>query len=187
MGIAGAAGFRWSYPCHANAQAVQLLGRCKFALRRDELCAGGKVRYAEVHLLGPLVGNGEVGQYQVHLVGLQQRHTVGRIGGHQLQFHAQTVCNFLSVIHVQTHDLAGLGIGKAKRRVGIKDGDAYHAGVLMSCRRSAHAEVPVSKAAPVAIAVIHGFSGMFSVLRNQQYMFPVQTGRMPVLQVLHAL
>ena len=58
-------------------------------LRGDHAERDLHVRLGEVDLLLALVGDGEVGQRDVHLVGREHIHTGGRIDGRVLDLHAQ--------------------------------------------------------------------------------------------------
>jgi hypothetical protein len=75
--------------------------------------------------------------------------------GTNCSFTPRRLANFFGVVHVQAHDLAGLGVDKAERGLPSKAATRSTPAFLMSCRRSAQTEPVVSSAAPAAAAVIH--------------------------------
>ncbi len=95
--------------------------------RHQELLAGNKVRRREVDDLGTLWRNGDVGNDQVNLARLQQRNTVRRVSGDQLQLNAEAFRQRFSKVDVIAHDVVRFWIHCAKRRVCIKSGDFHHA------------------------------------------------------------
>ncbi|MNV78418.1 hypothetical protein D3C71_1719060 [compost metagenome] len=96
----------------------------------DKFLAGGEIRHAEVHFLGALVGNGEVSGNQVDLFRDQQRNTVGRVGGSQLNLHAQRFADRIGDIYIVTHQLFALRVDITEGRIAVEHRDTHYAGFL---------------------------------------------------------
>ena len=112
-----------------NSKPIELLRRRQGALLGQELLAGGEVRDAEIELPGPLVRDGEVRQNQIDLAGGQQRDTIRRVGGPDLQLDAERVGDGLRVVDVEAGDPFRRGIDEAERRVAVEGGDPENAGL----------------------------------------------------------
>ncbi len=98
-------------------------------LRGDHAERDLHVRLGEVDLLLALVGDGEVGQRDVHLVGREHIHTGGRIDGRVLDLHAQILGETLGEDDVVAGVLAVL-VDVAERGLVGEDGHFEHAGLL---------------------------------------------------------
>ena len=59
------------------------------AVRRDDAQRDVHVGQGEIDFLGALRGDGEVGEDDVHLAGLQILDAVGSLGGDEVHLHAQ--------------------------------------------------------------------------------------------------
>ena len=75
--------------------------------RRDHRVLGGDnaqrhvhIRKGEVHFLRPLGGDGEVGEDDVHLAGLQILNAVGGLSGDVVDLHAQVFADAVAEVHV---------------------------------------------------------------------------------------
>ncbi|MNT32683.1 hypothetical protein D3C72_1685790 [compost metagenome] len=114
----------------ADTQFFDVFRGFQHAFMGDKFLAGSKVRHAEVHFLGALVSNGEVGGDQIDLFRYQQRNTVGRIGGPQLHLHTQRFADRIGDIHIVTHQLFALRVDITERRIAVEHRDTHYAGFL---------------------------------------------------------
>ena len=69
-------------------------------LGRDNAQRHVHIRKGEVHFLCPLRGDGEVGEDNVHLAGLQILNAVGGLSGDVVDLHAQVFADAVAEVHV---------------------------------------------------------------------------------------
>ena len=87
------------------------------------------VRLGEIDLLLTLVGDGEVGQCDVHLVGGEHVHAGGRVDGSVLDLHSQILAEALGEVNVVAGVLAFL-VDVAERGLVGENGNLKFAGLL---------------------------------------------------------
>ncbi|MOA31654.1 hypothetical protein D3C78_1528230 [compost metagenome] len=114
----------------ANAQLFDVFRGFQHAFMGDKFLAGSEVRHAEVHFLGALVSNGEVGGDQIDLFRYQQRNAIGRVSGTQLHLHPQRLADRIGHINVITHQLFALRIDITERGIAVEHRDTHYAGFL---------------------------------------------------------
>ena len=96
------------------------------AVRRDDAQCDVHVGQGEIDFLGALRGNGEVGEDDVYLAGLQILDAVGGLGGDEVHLHAQIFAQTVGKVDVVTLILAVL-IHIAERVLIREDADVHSA------------------------------------------------------------
>ena len=96
IGLGGGAGDHDDLIVSANL--VQRRDHC--VLGRDNAQRHVHIRKGKVHFLRPLRGDGEVGEDDVHLAGLQILNAVGGLGGDVVDLHAKIFADAVAEVHV---------------------------------------------------------------------------------------